>query len=390
VPALNPNTSMGFLDHAPDLTGWTYSSDDLRYAREYLVSALTKHAPEWLEQPRGRLATLWRQNGYHAACAIIEVAQILYKLDRAKTAKSVPTLAQKFRQLVVSDGPQFEENFVELAVAAAPSERISPIAFEPLVPANADPSALPPSPDYGLKLPDGVICVEATVFRVGALDRWDAEAAALKEALVRYARRKDVSTAIEMHLPLDFSRTDFPRNIVAGLVDQMRKHGEGETSIALSSGEARIRWRPIPHVQSPDEIPENCSVAVVGTVSHAIAIHSRPVPPADMNDRILGSLRKTLDGKRMQRRFEGPYYVALALGHHRLIADGVGRLLAQRIWPNPQYNSISGVMHFTPRRGYQATDPPHSLFLQENEAPRWPAPASLIAAFEGPENFHGP
>jgi hypothetical protein len=383
---------MSFLDDTPDLSGQRFTSDDLRRARDYFLSALSTRAPSWLREPRGTLALHWNSGGQYPACFLIRIAQIFYVLDRSITKQSVPVLHEKFRCLLEFTGAQFDELLAELEIAAALVERFSPIMLEPLVPISALPGAKPKSPDFALRVHEGDVCIEATVLRVGLLDQWDREATWLAAELSRLSTKRDISTAVEFKLPILFSRRDIPGPAVAKLFDSIGSSPTGEAVLATPSGDAFFSWTP-PRVFSlaSGAITEVTAAAPLPAgVSHSISMTWLPIMNVDLTEQLTKSVRNTLDKKRAQRVFKGPYLIAIKLGHHRLQSEGIKALLAQRFWPNKQYEGISGVVHYTSAGGFGIADPPHSLWLQPNDDARIPIPTSFLRCFKGELTIHHP
>jgi hypothetical protein len=382
---------MGFLDDAPDLSGWRYNQRDLQLAREYLVSALESCLPTWLSAPRGTLAGHWLASGPYPTCFIIRVAQIFYTLERSVTRRSVPVLREKLVLLFDASGAQFEELLGELEIAASLVERISPISLEPLVSERTSVGHKPSSPDFAIRLPEGDVCIEATTLRIGILNRWDREGEQLSEEISRYAKKRRLSTEIELQLPVGFLKSDLVKNGITEILDLVAKSPTGEAPLPVSRGQGSFSWRPI----SVFALDANALIHAVDSVipdavTHAIVVARHLLVASDPSDLVLKSLRNTLDSKRDQRPPSGPYVIAMKLGHHRLLADGVRALLTQRIWPNKQYGGIAAIMHFTSPSGFGATEPAHSLWLLPNPNARSPVPQSVIEAFEGTAQFHMP
>lgn len=383
---------MAFLDDSPDLSGYRYGPHDLQRAREYLLSALNKHAPGWLQAPRGTLALHWRAGGPYPACFIIRIAQILHTLDRSITEKSVSVLREKFGILLRSSDAQFDEMLTELEIASALVERFSPISLEPLVGKDTPTGAKPPSPDFALRLPEGDVCIEATVLRVRLLDQWDREAAWLSGEISRLAKKRRLSASVELRLPIDFSKRDLSEEAFATLLDTVAAAPMGEGKLATRRGSGSFAWTPVSVFSfGPDGLTESMPPATLPDgVAHVMSVSWHPVMSEEVSERVLDSLRNSLDRKRDQRIFEGPYLIAIKLGHHRIASEGIKALLEQRIWPNEQYGGISGIIHYTPPFGFGAADPSHSLSLQPNFRARVPIPASIVSGFEGTAKFHLP
>jgi hypothetical protein len=264
--------------------------------------------------------------------------------------------------------------------------------LEPLVPISALPGAKPKSPDFALRVHEGDVCIEATVLRVGFLDQWDRDAEWLATELSRCSKKRDISTAVEFKLPILFSRRDISGPVIAKIFDSICSSPAGETVVPTPNGDAFFSWAPprvfslasgsLAEIAAPAPLPAG--------VSRAMSLTWLPVMNVDLTEQLAKSVRNTLDKKRAQRVFNGPYLIAIKLGHHRLQSEVIKALLAQRIWPNKQYEGISGVVHYTSAGGFGIADPPHSLWLQPNDDARIPIPASFLRCFEGELTIHHP
>lgn len=299
-------------------------------------------------------------------------------------------LRDKFKMLLKSSDAQFEGIWTELEIAKALTERFSPISLEPLVSEFTSANSKPRSPDFALRLPEGDVCIEATVLRVGFLQQWDKEADWLSNEISRRAKKRGLSTAIELQLSIDFSRKDLSGNAIGKLLDSIAASPTGEATLASKGGNERCSWSPVAifsfgHSGAPEVA---LSSTLPNGVAHAISISRRPFASGAIDERVLDSVRNTPDLKRNQRVFDGPYLVAIKLGDHRISSDGIKALLAQRIWSNTQYGGISGIVHYLPSQGFGASDPLHSLSLQPNDHARAPVPESVFRGFQGTAQFH--
>jgi hypothetical protein len=383
---------MSFLTNTPDLTGWRYGEDAVTEARKYLAAAFEREMPGWLQKPRGGLSVQWQSDGPYPACYLTWVAACLSRLEHAATRKSGAAVREKIVSLLRATGAQFEETLAEIVVGATLSERFSPIALEPLVPENTASHKRPPSPDFAIRVPGGDVCIEVTVFRTELLDRWDREANWLSAEVSRRARKSGLSVSVDFELPLRFRRIDINDSDLSSLINTIGSAPRGQGALPASTGAISFTWQPVPvfdqsgrvlgTVEHPAPLPAG--------VAHALAISWRPLITEDLSEPLLRSLRNTLDAKRDQRTFDGPYVVAIGLGHHRIWRDGVKAVFAQRIWPNTQYAAISAVIHYTPPVGFGASDVMHSIILQVNPNARYPIPAAVVEAFEGTAQFHLP
>lgn len=90
-------------------------------------------------------------------------SEVLSAISNTHTTKSSRVVEEKVRRLVSSrDENQYLLTLSELEVPALLACRVSPIAFEPAVPVNADSAKTPPSSDHSISMPSGEILVEAT------------------------------------------------------------------------------------------------------------------------------------------------------------------------------------------------------------------------------------
>lgn len=100
-------------------------------------------------------------------------ADILWGISNSLTEKSVPIFAEKVKNLVKA---RREHDYLmclsELEFPGLLASLVSPIAFEPAVPLEANPAAKPPSSDYSICLPSGEVFIEATTIdlRDGCID----------------------------------------------------------------------------------------------------------------------------------------------------------------------------------------------------------------------------
>jgi hypothetical protein len=140
-----------FRETSPTLSGTCFGTDDLILARSVYESVFADIDPEWPNDPTGPLAAYWRAVDSHSAAYLIHLARVLWQLSNKNvTAKSFPILRNKVQMLLrPPSSTSYEETLIELEVASSLSERISPISFEPLVPAGlSNAPSKPTSPDY--------------------------------------------------------------------------------------------------------------------------------------------------------------------------------------------------------------------------------------------------
>jgi hypothetical protein len=399
---------MSFLDSQINLTRTIFSASNYQFAREFLTSAITRHQPSWLNEPIGPLRTYWLGNGLHQVCYLIDLAWILSKLQGNVTAKSTTLLIEKFRGLLrAQPEEQFEELLTELQVAGLLSERVSPLAFEPLVPEESiKQGARPKSPDFAFRLPDTDVFVEVTVIRIGVLDKWDRRMRNLTAVLASDVQKRQLRRAIKLVFPISAASRDLSVESRRDLLFALRSSERGEWKTDEFGEPAIVRWIPFPHVNMDrsgaildSSDLENARIeldlqpgeiaATFGPVdTQAVGTWSSLLPDESLNQLVLKSIRNSLDQKRRQFRHEAPYLLVVKIGHYRLIAGAVQDLITSRIWPNDDYAWMLGICFFTPRRGFLKSDASPSIRLNLNPQARIKPTSTLIEVFEGRREFH--
>lgn len=395
---------MSFLDGEPNLTGTRYSSSDLTRAREVLLSAVAKVDPGWLDSPVGPLALYWRNgSGQYAATYLIHLAQVLYVLDRNVTTKSVPVLLEKVRELLrpPARDDAFEELLSELELAAVLASRVSPIAFEPLVPPSAhkSPKTKPRSPDYAVRLPDGDVCFEVTNIHFGFLDKWDVAAAYTADRLSRFILRRNLRRAIRFEAPSSSSRADLDELVVPSVLTEIQRNETGRRAIDLEGvGVATLGWGPVPHFPvGPDGFPlfdEGTDFPIAAatfgqTAGPTASVEYAPVVDGQaIEDVVLRSIRNSLKTKRSQLTVSLPYVLVVRIAHHRINQQAVSRLIVERLFPNDDYKWLTGIALFTPARNWELASVEPSLLLHLNDNATHIASQALIDVFSGTRQFH--
>jgi hypothetical protein len=399
---------MSFLDSQIKLTSTIFSTSNYQFAREFLTSAITRHQPSWLNEPNGPLRSYWLGSGVHQICYLIELARMLSELQSNVTKKSSALLIEKFRGLLrAQPEEQFEELLTELQVASLLTERVSPLAFEPLVPEELiKPGNRPKSPDFAFRLPDTDVFVEVTVIRIGVLDKWDRRMRHLTAVLTRDLQKRQLRRAIKLVFPISAASTDLSVESLRDLLFALRRSERGEWKTNELGKPAVVRWIPFPHVNMdrsgavldsselenarieldlrPGEIAATFGPAEVPAVGTWRSLF----PNASLNELVLKSIRNSLDQKRRQFPQEASYLLVVKIGHHRVIADAVQYLITNRIWTNGDYAWMLGMCFFTPRGGFFKSDATPSIHLNLNPNSRIKPTGSLLEVFEGHREFH--
>jgi hypothetical protein len=395
---------MGFLECETDLVDTRFNADHLRDAREFFVSALQQEDPKWLRKPVGPLKVYWEDSGSYAVCYLIELYRMLNFLQHRMTDKSKPIFIQKFKEILRSKTEkEFDAILTELQVASLITEWVSPISFEPLVPAEPirQSSNKPKSPDYGLRFPDGDIVVEVTVFTANILEEWDKTVINFGNALNRSLKTLSANRIIDAVFPLGFHVNQSSQGEIRSIAEIMSLLSQGKWEMNFGSKKASLYWRELPvivhstHVSTvkDDSLTTGASVVarIIGgdtaSVNHAFSFNYNLLAE-DNTEILLKSFKNTIRNKRHQFPHEHPYILVIKLGHHRLRSDFFVRAFQERIWPNKAYEWMTGVCLFTPGRQYLKSDPPSNLMLVPNPNTRNAAPKSAYDMFASGKTFH--
>jgi len=198
--------------------------ENLVFAREYLTQTIKQHDPSWLAHPRGPLGALWLREDTYAICHLISIASLLSFLSQRITQPSLEILQAKITELLNSKSErQFDETLTELQVANRLSEYVSPLEFEPLVPKGETKSKdkKPRSPDLGIRLPNGDVHLDATVFHLDALDQWDKSIQHVQNMIGNAVTKKGLLRSIELRFPLACKPSALDPKSLRNLVNQI-------------------------------------------------------------------------------------------------------------------------------------------------------------------------
>ncbi len=382
-----------FLDATPNLTASRFRSEDLRSAKKTWAAIFKTYDPAWLAAPVGPLAKHWTSTGDPSAFFVMHVGQALSAVRHNLTEKSVPSFDERVRGLLRSNSEAaFQTSLAEFEVAAAFSEFVGPISFDPLVRKEelAAPDR-PRSPDFAIRLPDGDVMIEVTVMTPSFLAEWEKAKAAVAHAIRRYVNKSGLRRAVEVRLPWTATPTEAVSLVTPRVLHAMRSQEEGRVSRWLGGWPASLRWSDLPILSGYPAGRSTRLNASVPAIGSAVAISVSPCGPVGgFRERVLRSLRNVLDGKRAQFPFSHPYLLVLQLGHDQLPPSGLEELLASRIWPNSQYSWLTGVVLFIPPPVRGAAGSKTEMRLSINPAAEHPPSDALIALFEGRQQFHLP
>lgn len=364
----------------------------------------------WPDDPVGPLGHQWRGlGGAQSTCYLMNVATVLYELMRNASPGVGRTITQRLKTVLrPPDDHAYEEALVELEVGGMIANRVTPVLLEPLVPDDWRPSQgeQPMSPDYGVRVPEGLVTVEVTVWHWEAYAAWHRMNEAIHTALSARMLKRGISRNVRIELPIgspqETVETLWSHEFCNLVCDN--EHGEIVTTEAGAPRPIRATWRPMLHFPDPDNIDWAAVEANGGppfaagpNVGQMFGYSVNPCLGDDDRNAALESLRRALDRKKRQRDPSVPHFVAIAstfsqiaVGPNELANtwDVFGPLIEERLWPNPRYNWLAGVLHHRTNR--VALPGQLAYFNDYNPNPNAaiPTPETLMRAFTGETEFH--
>jgi hypothetical protein len=207
----------------------------------------------WPDDPVGPLGIQWRGVGSaQSTYYLMNVATALYQLMPNASPGVGRTLTQRLRTVLRPPNDHaYEEALIELEVGGMVARRISPVLLEPLVPDTCRPShgKQPLSPDYGFRVPEGLVTVEVTVWHWEAYAAWHRMNETINTALSARMLKRGVARNVRIELPIGS-----PQEVVQTLwshefCDQVCDNGYGEVTSTDSAAPRTIRatWQPMLH-----------------------------------------------------------------------------------------------------------------------------------------------
>ena len=214
----------------------------------------------WPDAPTGPLGDQWRGvGGPQSTYYLLNVLQVIYELMRNASPGVGRTITQRLKTMLrPADDHAYEEALVELEVGGMIANRISPVLLEPLVPDDWRPGQGPQpiSPDYGVRVPEGLVTVEVTVWHWEAYAAWHRMNETIHAALSARMLKRGVARNVRIELPIGS-----PREAVEYLWSHEfcdRVCGTESGDIVTADGAAprpiRASWRPMLHFPDPDNI----------------------------------------------------------------------------------------------------------------------------------------
>jgi hypothetical protein len=368
-----------------------FSEADLIGARGFLVANIDRLLPGWLDSPIGLLGMHWISDTTPSASLLVDIAARFMRLSRSVTHRSTAVLETKFRQLFQIDTErQFEELYSEIAVADTLALAAPPLALEPIISPSARRSVKSTkSPDFAIKTDEDVTFVEATHSYWKFFLDFNDFSRELKRRFEHSLSPQDGILDIRVSVPT----ASEPSRLLAlhskYTISQIRRRPEGEIEVDVGCGRpAQIKWRVLRVNEAYAESPFVFS-APLGSDIKGIAFRMLTVEddanegyeaPA-LPELIYKSFKNTVDGKKAQCPREAPFLLAVGSGDHRLPVETFSAIAFQRLFPNPTYSWISGLLTFTSMKSFNRGSPVPILRAHFNPGASYPVPDSLRRLF---------
>jgi hypothetical protein len=364
----------------------------------------------WPDIPVGPPGNQWRgTGGAQSIYYVINVANVLWTLMGNASPGVGRTITQRLKMMLrPTDDHAYEEALVELEVRGMIASRVSPVLLEPLVPRDWRPAhgEQPMSPDYGVRVPEALVTVEVTVWHWEAYAAWRRMNETIRTALSARMLKRGVARNVRIELPIGS-----PQEVVETLwshefCDEVcdNEHGEIVTTDSAAPRSIRAAWRPMLHFPDPDNIDWD-AVAANGGLPFAAGLNigqmfGYSVNPCinddDRND-ALDSLRRSIDRKKRQRAPNLPHIVAISPTFPRIAVspsefaktwDVFGPLIDERLWPNPKYRWLSGILEHNTNRVAPPSELSYFVGYTPNPNATVPVPETMDRALKGEAEFH--
>jgi hypothetical protein len=377
---------LGFLNAAVDLQSTPFTQEHLDYARGYWQFLIEKAAPEWFDNPKGHLAVHWQSDTLPSAVYLIDLAKIFYSVIHSITDDSQAIFGSKLRQLLFSNGKQYEEQLTELLVGALLTRLAKPLTMEPASGTVAPSNTAFGTVDYSFEWTDGQPhFAESTVFHVQRILDWEAAIYDLKKRFELAMVHRSLNRALRIAAPLELTRKTLSAQDLKKTLRQIENNEQGYHTLSLGKNCLDLQWGPVPHFQTVAEgmasDPWNFTFTAGDHVEVAMVAATDVTLkwPSEAEHVVTTSLRNTLDGKRRQFQRKAPYLLFIRITNDYVPARGVIDILTRRIYNNVHYGWVSAIglleVSFAQDTGHR----PKVIFLL-NPNSSYPLPKPLVEA----------
>ncbi|MCG7853235.1 MAG: hypothetical protein MIO92_12005 [Methanosarcinaceae archaeon] len=342
---------MGFLDTKYDLRGTPFKNADLDYARDYWKFLIEHADPQWLIEPKGRLAIHWRSDTVPSAVQLIDLARLLFALAKSITGDSNPAFGSKLKTLLNSDGVQYREQLTEFVVGRLLTRLDQPLQLDCPSMSSQVEGERSKNVDYGMHWgaePNGIL-VEVTVFHVQRIVDWEVAIFDIKKQFEQAVVKRNLNRTLSITAPLVLTRRTLSPKALSKALRAIENSDRGKQEIPLGKEKLSLEWSPAAHYEEwpGDGVSDKSGFAFTfgkGVEIGALAATSVHLAwPGDAEDLVNRSLRNTLDQKLKQFDVEVPYLLVVRILSDRVPFNGVIDLLTRRVFANKKYARISAV-----------------------------------------------
>lgn len=360
---------MSFLTATPELTETCFTAEHLAIAQRNTRLILERFYSGWIEHPQGFIAKRWESDALQDVCYLLEIARIFDNLYNIFDQRAKGILTGKFCNLFAAKGKiQFDPILTEFQVADFLNKCMLKIEYEPDV---ARRSGATGKPDFSILLQGKKVFVEATSLRSLALTEWES-AIKKSENLLTSAFGFDTGIILNLEFPLEERQRPFNERDIKQIVPLVMGAPEGSLKRESLSGKPiQVFWHKveIKDRKDPDKaevfakLNNNLiEVQAVSTGFGATILGNLPTTIA--TDLLSNSIMNRLKKKLRQFDHEAPYLVCISSNHNYEFDQAILDLATQRLWPNPLYRRLSGVLLLYPRLNFaadQQTDRPYMI-----------------------------
>lgn len=343
----------------------------------------------WIDAPEGPLAYHWANARGQSATYLINLATTLKRLHDGMTSKSPELFWRKVSALLRPSSDQaFDELLVELEVGSEIAILSSPVSFEVLVPEHLHFSAdKPKSPDYGLKYFDTLVTIEVTVWHWESSFAWWRMQTQIGDTLGRRLEKLGARRSLRLELPMGADQVARDLFSSRDLCTRIASNPSGVVEHEVGCDvPARLSWQSLtlgehPHLGLVLQSEDGTPVASGPNIGHLFSWSANPCLSVEGMEDALKSLRRAIERKKNQAPDAGlaaPYLIAIALASSHTDWSMFSRLIRERIWSNPKYHWLSGIIEYTPNRYVPRTRWDLSLALNPNPNADFPVPPGFI------------
>ena len=373
--------------------------------RDWLHDALTHLEPSWLDSPSGHFGSMWvernKQNDAEVDLVGIKIAQLYTTGD----SKNFAVLARKIKGLIRRNLDQYIEDRTEIFANALFVQADAQTHLEPFVPFNALGGASePPGPDAKLVFPNGKsILLESTVIRSNYFERWARVTSGLRSKTMDFLSSVDIADPIGVIYELPLHIPPGVEKVLLDGISPALLHDFGGAIVYTHEYMKGIKV----HVTQPDDLvfqnegnpalklsahrfKSLSSSAVQGvmtddrgfTRARMCEVLLNTAAEQDLAKEVHRALTQSLRKKRRQWPHDETPLVLATSFTHTPMGDYLESVLEKRVWNNPTFSWLSGIMVVNPT--FEKEDIQGALWINDRAAQ--PVPSEFRALFQWPSS----